>query len=190
MLVMLFTMEIFCWILDMSNFHHNDTQYWSYAQNSDAFLWTSLHLHSLQILHYLQTFVSYLCVNVKCVTMKLHMSYICQSLMSKSWLFLWTIMKWKLELRSGDVHLDKIFTCIHRHQRILLTNDLLKIQLQFRPKLSSKNSFPAFGQGKWTVSGKFSLNGWRPRNAGKWVLESVAQEIGSSHKSDKISNSK
>ncbi len=85
------------------------------------------------------------------------------------------------------MHLDKIFTCIHRHQRTLLTNDLLKIQLQFRPKLSSKNSFTAFGQGKWTVSGTFSLNGWRPRNAGKWVLESVAEEIGSSHKSDKVS---
>jgi hypothetical protein len=54
----------------MSNFHHNDTQYWSYTQNSDAFLWTSLHLQSLQILCYLQTFVSYLCVHVKCVTMK------------------------------------------------------------------------------------------------------------------------
>lgn len=48
MLVMLFTMEFFCWILDMSNFHHNDTQYWSYAQNSGAFLWTSIHLQSLQ----------------------------------------------------------------------------------------------------------------------------------------------
>ncbi len=189
MLVMLFTMEIFCWILDMSNFHHNDTQYWSYTQNPDAFLWTSLHLQSLQILHFLQTFVSYLCVNVKCVTMKLHMSYICQSLMSKSWLFLWTI--WNENLSFGQV------MCIWTKSSLVFTGTK-EFFWQMTcwwfncssDQNSSKNSFPAFGQGKWTVSGTFSLNGWRPRNAGKWVLESVAQEIGSSHKSDKISNSK
>jgi hypothetical protein len=62
--------------MDMYNFHHNDIQYWSYTWILDTFLLASLHLQSLQILHYLETFVFYMCVHVKCVTMKLHMPYI------------------------------------------------------------------------------------------------------------------